>query len=224
MSIDKTHILQQEIYNMDEKLIDYDFIEIGTCDFDTLVETCTDSAVGICVEPIKEYLDKLPIKKNIKKVNKAISFDNSEGYVDVYYIPENVLKENKLKLGFKGCNRIGGYHPHHIKKKITHLVETYKIEQIKIETLLKENSVRKIKHLKIDTEGGDCFILRNLISYLQTQDIIYFPEKITFETNLLTNYDFILETVEIYKNAGYRIESKNNFVDDGNTVLVRSDI
>ena len=37
----------------------YDFIEIGTSDFDTLIETSNNDTVGISIEPIKYYLDNL---------------------------------------------------------------------------------------------------------------------------------------------------------------------
>jgi hypothetical protein len=206
---------------MTDKLIDYDFIEIGTCDFDTLVEKSDELAVGICVEPIIDYLANLPYRKNVKKINKAVSFDNQEGYVDFYYIPEQTLLENKLNLGLKGCNSVNGYHPHHLKKKITHLVKVHRVEQIRIETLLRENFVRRVKHLKIDTEGGDCLILKNLYDYLATQDDIFYPEKITFETNMLTEYKTIVDTIDLYSKIGYKILSKNDFIKDGNTVLIK---
>jgi hypothetical protein len=45
----------------------YDFIEIGTSDFDTLIETSDDKTVGLSIEPIKYYLDRLPERKNVKK-------------------------------------------------------------------------------------------------------------------------------------------------------------
>jgi hypothetical protein len=48
----------------------YDFIEIGTYD----------------LEPIKFYLDRLPNKKNVTKVNAAISEYN--GFIDIYHIEE----------------------------------------------------------------------------------------------------------------------------------------
>jgi hypothetical protein len=204
---------------MTNKFIDYDFIEIGTCDFDTLVEQSSEDSIGICVEPIKDYLDKLPNRINVKKINKAISFDNTEGWVDFYYIPEKTLIENKLNLGLKGCNSINNYHPHHIKKKITHLVKIHKVELVKLETLFKEHYVRRIKHLKLDTEGGDCFILQNLYNYLIPLNKEFYPDMITFETNLLTAYDTILKTIKIYESIGYKIKSKNDFVKDGNTVL-----
>lgn len=44
---------------MSEKYF-YDFIEIGTYDFDTLIR--------ISIEPVKMYLDNLSNKNNIKKL------------------------------------------------------------------------------------------------------------------------------------------------------------
>jgi hypothetical protein len=54
----------------------YDFIEIGTSCFDTLIEKSSDVKVGISIEPIKYYCDKLPNKKNVIKLNKGISDQN----------------------------------------------------------------------------------------------------------------------------------------------------
>jgi hypothetical protein len=200
-------------------MIDYDFIEIGTSDFDTLIEACSNSEVGLCVEPIKEYLDNLPFKENVKKINCAISFDNSESEAEVFYIPAEVLKEHNLPLGLRGCNRINEYHPHHVTRGITHLVQTYKIKQISIATLLIDNKVKGINHLKIDTEGGDCYILKNLFLYLKDKDKEFYPKMITFETNLLTKKELIEETIVLLEEKGYKIKSKNDFVEDGNTVL-----
>jgi hypothetical protein len=201
-------------------MIDYDFIEIGTCCFDTLVQECDINAVGLSVEPIKYYLDKLPEKPNVKKVNCAISFDNTESDIDVYFIPESVLISNNLPIGLSGCNRIGEFHPHHISKKLTHLVSVEKVKQKTLLNFLKEYNVRKVKHLKLDTEGGDCFILNSLANYLQDRDRMFYPEKITFETNLLTEMSIIESTVNLFINLGYSIESRNNWYKDGNTILV----
>lgn len=201
-------------------MIDYDFIEIGTSDFNTIVEKCPEDAVGLCVEPIKKYLDSLPSKKNVKKINCAISFDGSNGEVDVFYIKDNVLKENKLSHRMKGCNSINDYHYLHKKLNITHLVTKEKVKKISIKTLLEENTVRGINHLKIDTEGGDCFILKCLIDYIKDKEICYWPKKITFETNILTKKELILETIEQYKNIGYAVLSLGNFEKDDDTVLI----
>ena len=48
--------------------MNYDFIEVGTSDFDTLIQDATDNCIGLCIEPIKFYLDRLPNKPNVKKI------------------------------------------------------------------------------------------------------------------------------------------------------------
>lgn len=53
-------------------MIDIDFLEIGTSDVETLIESCDEDSFGISIEPLKYYLDKLPDKKNVKKLNLAV--------------------------------------------------------------------------------------------------------------------------------------------------------
>jgi hypothetical protein len=62
----------------------YDFIEVGTANFDTIIEKVDDNTRGISIEPLKFYLDQLPDKKNVVKVNAALS--NKDGFIDIYYI------------------------------------------------------------------------------------------------------------------------------------------
>lgn len=84
-----------------------DFIEIGTSDFDTEIQK-NNNKTGLSIEPIKYYLDRLPDKKNIKKINVAISDYN--GNADVYYVtPENISKYS-LPCWVRGCNSINSYH------------------------------------------------------------------------------------------------------------------
>ena len=86
----------------------YDFIEIGTSDFDTLIQTCSDESIGLSIEPLQIYLDRLPNKPNVKKITKAISELDSE--IDIYYIPlENIWKHN-LPIWVKGCNSVSKPH------------------------------------------------------------------------------------------------------------------
>jgi hypothetical protein len=48
----------------------YDFIEIGTSDFDSIVEKSAPEAVGICVEPVQFHLSALPDRPNVKKISQ----------------------------------------------------------------------------------------------------------------------------------------------------------
>ena len=114
----------------------YDFIEIGTSDFDTLIEHAEDNTVGLSVEPIKHYLDNLPTKLKVKKINCAIAFDNIEKLCNVYYLSEEVIKQYRLKKWLRGCNSINDYHYQHKHFKVEHLVTISEIQQIPISKLL----------------------------------------------------------------------------------------
>lgn len=201
-------------------MIDLDFLEIGTSDFDTLIEKATDDSIGISVEPMKIYLDKLPSPKNVKKINCAISLDNVETDVNLYFIsPENIKKYN-LPKWYKGCNSINDYHKKIKEHKLEHLCSIITVKQIPISKLLEEEKVRKIDFLKIDTEGYDCYILLNLLDYLKNKEIIYYPRKIKFESNRLTTKQLVLEVIESYKKVGYKLDYSNK----KNTQLFKHDI
>lgn len=194
-----------------------DFLEIGTADFDTCIQCYPDDAIGISVEPIKYYLDKLPNKPFVKKINAAVSLDDMEGTVDVYYIPTSVIVENGLEDWYRGCNSVGDYHYAHKQNNLTHLVVKEPVAAIPIGKILEDNNVVKIKYLKVDTEGADCFILNNLLNYLKDKERHYYPECVMFESNLLSDRDYIRETVMRWKLAGYDIIPFNL----NNTLLIK---
>jgi hypothetical protein len=88
----------------------FHFVEIGTCDYDTLLESCRDDQLGISVEPIKAYLDRLPSRPNVTKINAAIS--SADGLVDLYW----VRPEHHDKPGLsctKGWGSVTRPHPGH---------------------------------------------------------------------------------------------------------------
>ena len=192
-----------------------DFLEIGTCNFDTLIQKASDSTVGISVEPLAHYLDQLPNPKNVIKVNCAISFDNIESDIEIYHIPESTIKENSLSPALKGCNRIGDYHLKHKELNLEKYVSIQKVKQIPISKLLENYNIKTIKHLKIDTEGGDTFILKHLHAYLLTKDKSYYPKKITFESNRLTEPEKVSKIIIMYKKLGYSLAKRKH-----DTILV----
>ena len=71
---------------------DYDFIEIGTAFFDTLIEKATDEQYGLSIEPVKEYLDKLPDKQYVTKINGAVVADEDHAGLDLYYVDEQDIE------------------------------------------------------------------------------------------------------------------------------------
>ena len=52
---------------------DVDFIEIGTSDFWTIIESADDSMIGFSIDPLQMYLDNLPNKPNVQKCCLAIT-------------------------------------------------------------------------------------------------------------------------------------------------------
>jgi hypothetical protein len=70
-------------------MIVYDFVEVGTCCFDTLIEKANDNTIGLSIEHLKTYQDKLPNKPNVVKVNAALVAD------------EDLLSKRLQLLGYK---------------------------------------------------------------------------------------------------------------------------
>ena len=198
--------------------INYDFIEIGTSNFDTEIQKANDNTIGLVVEPLKVYLDDLPNKKNCKKINKAIS--NKRDKSIIYYIKPEDINKYKLDWWLKGCNSINKPHPTVVDrlKRINRmdLLNKKLIDVITFEDLVKENNVNKIKLLKIDTEGHDTVILDNIISYCDKNKHT-FPDKIIFETNKLSKKEEQEKVIFKLKDRNYRIIQR-----DTNTVLEKN--
>lgn len=189
-----------------------DFIEIGTSNFGTLIEKCKHDEYGMSIEPISYYLNMLPDKPNVIKINKAVTGDLiHDDYMNVYYIPEDVIIKNSLKSWFKGCNRVGEYHPLHIVHKVTHLVKKERINIIYIGDLFEWYNINLVKFLKIDTEGYDINIMKGLYKHLINSDDHI--NKIQFESNENSTTEEVDEIIKLYKNINYKvIERKQDTV------------
>ena len=198
------YFIQKSFGNL--KLIDYDFMEIGTSNFDTLLQYADDYTVGISVDAVKYYMDQLPDKLNVKKLNVGISNKNSS--LDVYYIPERVIQENNLPYWFKGCNCVNNFHPLHLEHKVCHLVIKEKVKVITTFELFYQNQARGVKFLKIDTEGHDCVILKSLFFYLKYLPKNFYPWKIQFESNEHTPPTRVDEIIELYSSIGYHLDHR----------------
>jgi len=200
-----------------ENFNDVDFIEIGTSNFNTLIEK-SENEIGYCLEPIESYLKDLPNKKGVKKFNVAVTSNKRDSYVDLYYIPENIIKEKGLFSWFRGTNKIGDFHPLHIQYNLQEIVKKIKVKVVNIDEFLKNQKIRKIKFLKIDTEGHDVVILDGLYNYIVDLPRDYYPLKIQFETNENTKKELVLEILDKYDKIGYQIES---VIDSDTTISLR---
>jgi hypothetical protein len=198
----------------------YDFIEIGTSNFDTLIQIATDTATGLSIEPIKHYLDCLPNKPGVKKLNIAVSRDNTDGFLDIYYVPEDVIIAKRLPTWLKGCNSIGEYHLQHKKLNVVDLVVKQSVLMVPIADIFIEHDVTELYYLKIDTEGSDADIMLHLYDYLVTQSTTKYPKRILFESNELSDPNKV-ELVKIkFVELGYKVSDTGTNL---NTVLLFAD-
>lgn len=189
-------------------LIDYKFVEIGTSNFDTLIETASENDYGLSIEPLSMYLDQLPSKKNVKKMNMAVTDVAKTKNINMYYIPESVIKENNLPEWFKGCNTISDYHPLHKKHNVEKFVRVDTVELISVDKLFYLNNIKGVEYIKIDTEGHDCIILRGLYEYLRYLPDNFHPKKIKFESNENTKSDVIDSIISLYKSLDYYLVTR----------------
>jgi FkbM family methyltransferase len=125
------------------------FLEIGSCDFDTLNDFADHGWSGVIVEPIDKYLNSLDKKSSIKYYNCAI--DSTSGARDMYIVSDDLVDRDH---DFAGMSSF--YEPHgnpHFKKQ----VPTKSYAQ-----LIEDSNITAVDYLKIDTEGHDWVILQQV--------------------------------------------------------------
>lgn len=192
--------------------MELDFLEIGTCDFDSSILDCNDNIKGIIVEPLGIYLDNLPNKNNVIKVNKAIS--DKTGKIKIYYLPPDIIKKYNLPLWLKGCNKVNDYHPLVLRTLKEHnlensLIKIEEVDVITIKQLIYNYNIISIDYLKIDTEGHDLVILNEYINYCTDINIKLLPNKILFETNYLSDHIEVCKIIDKLLTLNYKLIYRN---------------
>jgi len=131
--------------------MNYDFIEIGTSDFETLIQSSTDE-IGLSIDAVNLYLNRLPNKEKVTKLNHAIS--NYSGVTQVYYVEPEDIESYNLSWYLKGCNSIGEPHPVTLRElkehNLEHLLKVDDVEVLTWKDLVERYSIESVKTLKID--------------------------------------------------------------------------
>lgn len=171
----------------------YDFIEIGTSDFNTLIEKSDDNSIGLSIEALPFYLNKLPNKKNVKKLNKiVVSEIHYEKEISIFYVEPELIEKYNLPTWVRGCSCIHKPHETIVNMGYGPLITSKKIEAATINEIFQENDVSELDVFKIDTEGYDCHILQSMMTNAKLK-----PKKIIFESNQLTNNKLYNETIQM---------------------------
>jgi len=187
----------------------YDFIEIGTSDFDTLLQCASNDMVGLSIEPLQLYLDKLPNKDNVKKVCAAIS--DKEKNMDLYYIEPEVIEKYNFDPGMRGCNSLGAPHQSVIAtlgEELYHKVVTkLSVECITWDTLIERYDVTGIDILKIDTEGHEEVVLAEYLKVCVRNPEL-FADRLIFEYNVLSNLNNLDALISKFEEYNYALRYK----------------
>jgi hypothetical protein len=206
-----------------------DFLEVGTSDFNTYMETCSPHERGMIIEPLKIYLDNLPNKDNVIKVNAALLFGDHKT-VPIYYIKPEVIKEHGLFDWMRGCNSIDIPHDLHLNYLNTigefdvwhshwksptapkgrnlldeGLVSVDEVPCVTFSSLINNYNIGSIKYIKFDTEGMDADLIHSMLDDLLMINQVRLPETIQFETNVHNDTDKSFDTIQRLQNIGYKI-------------------
>jgi hypothetical protein len=186
----------------------FDFVEIGTADFDTLIEKADQNTRGISIEPVGRYLSNLPNKAKCLKVNAAIS--NYDGEARIFLLNPEMFAQYGLPDWLRGCSSINDMHPTVLSELNGRSIDfrdvgvIEKIPVFRLKTLLIHYDVGGVYLLKIDTEGHDTVILKD---FFRDAPRRLWPHRISFENNVLSDNDAIQETLWMLISMGYDLIS-----------------
>jgi FkbM family methyltransferase len=192
----------------------YDFIEIGTSNFETIIQQCSNESKGLSIDPVKEYLNDLPNKTNVKKLNYAISDKDRPG--KVFHITKDTIKnfcedrglDFKMYAYIQGCNSINKPHPAQLKlidkfNLPNKIISESDIKILSFESLIREQEVDSCDLIKIDAEGHDATILKSYLSALEKKNTKP-AKKIIFEINPLSDKEDCLGVINSFRKIGYK--------------------
>ena len=208
----------------------YDFVEIGTSDFDTLIQKWPTKR-GMCIEPLQLYLDNLPDITNITKLNAAIVADESIEEIECYYVHPTTISKNRLPGFLRGCNSVGAPHDFHVAcpmtAKVWHaaspkerlklpsinlidsgLVTVKKVPALTFEKLINKFSIKHIRYLKTDTEGMCPKILNSVLDFYTKESLLKdLPREIYFEANAHCDEKEVKQICGRLESYGYEISA-----------------
>ena len=170
------------------------FVEIGSCDFDTLSYLSDYGWNGVIVEPHPTYFKNIPFKENIHYINAAVDWEDSTR--KMWVAPELITIRDS---DFKGMSTF-------LEEGNPALTEIIEVPTIRFNTLFEMTNVSKIDYLKIDTEGYDYEILK-----MFPWDVVK-PSFIKFESEHID----VDMAVELLQSHGYHCE-----VDTRNTYAIK---
>jgi len=146
------------------------FVEIGSCYYNTLHHLLDEGWTGYMIDPIGEYLNKIPDHPNLTKIEAAVTSHQlyKTPSVSLTYITEQHYAnfDEQAKKDFQGMGSTQPFRTSILSGKIGNYndgdVATKVVPAISLNWLIEYFKIPKIDLLKIDTEGADFDILASI--------------------------------------------------------------
>lgn len=198
--------------------MEYKFVDIGCSFFGTSVDEYGLNVNGLLVEPYSNAFDLLPSSNTVKKIQVAIS--DKRGIMDMwvpvvsqlpdrYYTHQEMvnLKQQNQSLCDSYCNygSVSLYDKHYCIDAHNVPKQMERCDAITFYDLCNQFQIEKIDKLKIDTEGHDHIILRQVIDLIK-EGKLTINHTIAFEYNVLSNKPMLDEMVDELELLGFRCE------------------
>eukprot|EP00928_Gymnodinium_smaydae_P079715 TRINITY_DN63574_c0_g1_i1.p1 TRINITY_DN63574_c0_g1~~TRINITY_DN63574_c0_g1_i1.p1 ORF type:complete len:585 (-),score=54.51 TRINITY_DN63574_c0_g1_i1:706-2460(-) len=202
------------------------YVEIGTSDFDTLVQrhTYRSDIVGLSVEPVKAYFDELQSLASENKTLLNAAVGDYDGFEDVFLVrPELIDKymgsksfcdakalrsvglEKCLPGWLRGTSAVKAPQKalrEYFGEKIVGAIVATRVPVVTYASLLTIYGFGSVDTLKIDTEGFDHIILRDALAFAEARNS--WPRQIQFEKNAISDWRALDELVK-------RMQDKLNY-------------
>jgi len=194
-------------------MVHYDYIEIGTSDFDTICQSSEPGAVGISMEPVAAYLHNLPDKLGNIKIEAAL-VPKHQASQSIYWLPARAILEYGLPKWLRGCNTLGAPHRSVIEYLKAHglsesLLDSRHCKCMTPSELVEQYQPGSIGVLKLDTEGMDS-ILVTAWAELCKGSQAPLPEVVWWECNNLSTLAEIAAAQQSLLDLGYELHHRNS--------------
>lgn len=165
------------------------FVEIGSCDFETLSYLAELGWKGVMVEPIPKYYQNLvtgPLHKNIYYINAAVDWHDGER--TMFTADEETIQKIPYTVG------MSSFFP-----KPDILTDEVLVKTLTLDKIFEMCNVQSVEFLKIDAEGYDSEIIK-MFPFDRFQ-----PNYIKLEKEHMTE-DQLSETITLLSTNGYHVE------------------
>eukprot|EP00439_Symbiodinium_sp_Y106_P032598 s4558_g3.t3 len=202
------------------------YLEIGTADFDTLLSrhVWREDVQGISVEPLRIYFERLPSHGGANKLLLNVAVSDYDGFDTLYFVQPELVGPHRgseslcdqalvSKLGLDEC--LPGWvrgtsslkrPPEGVRqllgKRAMDVMGRVQVPCMTYETLLTVYGIGSLDVLKIDAEGFDAKILRQVLELGRNRGL--WPWQVQFEKNILSDWEMLdAQVIELHR-EGYR--------------------